>query len=69
MNQNIPEKCKGCGQPLLLESLFVDDGCLCNTPRGVNFQPQSCEFCKSDICVKPGHRIKALFGCNPWEPK
>ena len=36
MNLNIPKKCNGCGRPLLLENLDGDDGCPCNTPRGVN---------------------------------
>jgi hypothetical protein len=54
--------CKGCGRRLLLGNLFVDDGCPCNTRRGVNFEPQRCGFCKTDNCVKPGHRIAALFG-------
>lgn len=62
MNPNIPQKCNGCNSPLLLENLFVDDGCPCNTPRGVNFKPKKCVFCKTDCCVKPGHRVKELFG-------
>lgn len=62
-NPNIPWKCNGCGAPLLLENLFADDGCPCNTPRGVNFAPQPCALCRID-CVKPGHHIEELFGCN-----
>ncbi len=62
MNPNIPEKCNGCGQPLLLEHLFVDDGCPCNTPRGVNFPPLACTACRVEDCVKPSHRIVRLFG-------
>lgn len=62
MNPNIPEKCNACGKPLLLENLYVDDGCPCNTPRGVNFKPAPCPTCKTDNCVKPGHRLPALFG-------
>lgn len=62
MNPNIPLKCNGCGATLLLESLFVDDGCPCNTPRGVNFNPQACATCKVKDCVKPGHRLVQLFG-------
>jgi hypothetical protein len=68
-----PERCNGCQEPLLLENLFVDDGCPCNTPRGVNFKPQRCERCldwdyqkgtsaPAEDCVKPGHRIPDLFG-------
>jgi hypothetical protein len=60
MNPTIPAKCNGCGNPLLLENLFVDDGCPCNTPRGVNFKPAPCAC--GDECVKPGHRLVALFG-------
>lgn len=62
MNPNIPSKCKSCGEPLLLENLYVDDACPCNSPRGVNFQPAWCPTCKVDYCVKPGHRLDALFG-------
>lgn len=61
-NPNIPTKCNGCGAPLLLEHLYVDDGCPCNTPRGVNFKPMACPTCKTDNCVKPGHRLPLLFG-------
>lgn len=62
MNPNIPEKCNGCGAPLLLENLYVDDCCPCNTPRGVNFTPSRCLTCKVDNCVKPGHHLPTLFG-------
>jgi len=54
--------CHGCGKPLLMENLFVDDGCPCNTPRGVNLTPKPCAICQTDDCVKPGHRITELFG-------
>lgn len=53
----IPEKCNACGRPLLLVNLFVDDGCPCNSPRGVNFTPQPCGVCKTDNCVKIAHRV------------
>lgn len=62
MNPNLPEKCNFCGAPLLLENLFVDDGCPCNSPRGINLTPQPCAACCSEDCVKPGHRLTALFG-------
>ena len=62
MNPRIPSICGGCEKPLLLENLFVDDGCPCNTPRGINFDPKPCAICKTDHCVKPGHRLEALFG-------
>ncbi len=61
-NPSIPEVCNGCGKPLLLEHLYVDDGCPCNTPRGVNFTPMPCQTCGVDNCVKPGHRLFELFG-------
>ena len=61
MNPNIPQKCNACDDPLLLENLFVEDGCPCNSPRGVNFKPISCAVCRS-VCSRPGHRIFALFG-------
>jgi len=64
MNPNIPEKCNGCGKPLFLENLFVDDGCPCNTPRGINFKPFRCTLCKEDVCVKPAHRLTELFGSH-----
>ena len=34
---------------------LVDDGCPCNTPRGVNITPQPCSLCRTDNCVKPAH--------------
>jgi hypothetical protein len=67
-NPNIPEKCRGCGASLLLENLYVDDGCPCNTPRGVNLKPQHCDLCRTEDCVKPGHRLQALFGVAPPSP-
>lgn len=68
MNPNIPVLCNGCGLPLLLENLYVDDGCPCNTPRGVNFKPLPCPICKMDNCVKPGHRLETLFGVEVTKP-
>lgn len=54
--------CHGCGKLLLMENLFVDDGCPCNSARGVNMTPKPCSLCRTDDCVKPGHRIAELFG-------
>lgn len=32
-----PEQpCGGCGKPLLIENAWMEDGCPCNTPAGVN---------------------------------
>lgn len=64
-NPNIPEKCNGCGRPLLMANIYVDDGCPCNTPRGVNFPPKTCEICRTGNCVKPGHRLQELLGVGP----
>ena len=61
----VPEKCSVCLQPLLLKNLFVDDGCPCNSPRGINFKPGPCKHCKTDDCVKPGHRIPTLWFGEP----
>jgi hypothetical protein len=61
-NPNIPKECNGCGAPLLLQNLYVDDGCPCNTGRGINFRPQRCDICGASNCVKPGHRQRELFG-------
>lgn len=61
----LPEKCNACGQPLALANLYVDDGCPCNSRRGVNVTPSKCGACKSDNCVKPGHQLVALFGNIP----
>ena len=30
------QPCAGCGKPLLLENAWMEDGCPCNTPAGVN---------------------------------
>lgn len=30
------QPCMGCGKPLLVENAWMDDGCPCNTPAGVN---------------------------------
>jgi hypothetical protein len=62
VNANIPEACNYCHHPLLLENLFVDDGCPCNSGMGVNFMPSPCVACGTQDCVKPGHRLAALFG-------
>lgn len=61
-SSHIPQNCAACGRVLKLENLFVDDGCPCNSSRGVNFTPLECPTCKADNCVKPGHRLYALFG-------
>lgn len=53
--------CNGCGERLLNENIFVDDGCPCNTPRGINFTPIHCDLCKAEDCIKPGHRIVVAF--------
>lgn len=57
----VPKNCNACGQPLLLENLFVEDGCPCNSPFGVNFKPAPCTSC-GVRCARPGHRLPALFG-------
>jgi hypothetical protein len=65
----LPDNCNACGKPVLLSNLFVDDGCPCNSPRGVNFKPRPCALCRHDYCVKPGHHIEALFGiAAPAQP-
>jgi len=61
MNPKIPDVCAACGKPLLLENLFVEDGCPCNSPLGVNFPPAPCPECRA-LCSRPGHRIRSLFG-------
>lgn len=61
MNPNIPSKCNACDEPLLLENLFVEDGCPCNSPLGVNFEPKQCAACGLP-CSRPGHRVRSLFG-------
>jgi len=53
----IPKNCRGCGELLLLENINVDDGCPCNSPRGVNLVPKQCTLCGSQTCVKPAHHI------------
>lgn len=62
MSPNIPKACRACGEPLLLENLFVCDGCPCNNARGVNFAPMPCDVCRVENCVRPGHRIETIFG-------
>lgn len=65
MNPNIPEKCNGCGKPLLIENLYVEDGCPCNSMKGINFKPKPCRRC-GEACSRPGHRLVELFGeINP----
>lgn len=58
----IPAACNACGQQILMKNLYVDDGCPCNSARGVNFKPEPCARCKVENCVKPGHRLAAIFG-------
>lgn len=57
-----PINCTACKKPLLLCNLFVDDGCPCNSPRGVNFKLSTCGLCRADDCVKPAHHLSTLFG-------
>lgn len=36
-DMDAPEQpCGGCGKPLLIENAWMEDGCPCNTPAGVN---------------------------------
>lgn len=49
-------KCRGCGAPLLPENALADDGCPCNSARGLNWPPMPCAICRVDDCVKPAHR-------------
>lgn len=58
---NIPERCNACGEPLLFECLFVEDGCPCNSPRGINFPPKPCSLCGED-CTRPGHHLREILG-------
>lgn len=53
--------CNGCGKPLLLENIYVDDGCPCNTKRGINFEPRHCSICGTENCVKPAHHLSNIF--------
>ncbi len=62
--EQLPDNCHHCGAPLLLKNLYVDDGCPCNSGRGVNLAPRECRVCLTANCVKPGHRLMALFGPN-----
>ena len=55
----IPTRCNACGAVLALANLNVDDGCPCNSPRGVNLDPKPCVLCGTDDCVKPSHQ--AMF--------
>lgn len=59
MTANFPPACRACGQPLLLQNAYVDDGCPCNSPRGVNVAPGNCRICRDSDCVKPAHRVIA----------
>lgn len=58
----LDDTCRGCGKPLLMRNLFMDDGCPCNTKRGINLVPRPCRICGAEDCVKPGHRLVELFG-------
>jgi hypothetical protein len=62
MTTPVPTTCNGCGKPLTLDHLYYDDGCPCNTPRGVNFKPRVCGMCRVDNCVKPGHHLVDVYG-------
>lgn len=56
MMVSFPKTCNACGQPLLLENVFCEDGCPCNSPRGVNVPVRDCSFCMTE-CARPAHRI------------
>lgn len=61
----ISPNCAGCGQPLFLSNVLVDDGCPCNSVRGINFEPRHCEICNVGDCVKPGHHLADLLNLPP----
>ena len=69
MSIRIPTNCRGCGKPLLIENILVDDGCPCNTPRGINLVPKPCPMCRTQDCVKPQHHIIVYHDLEISEPK
>ena len=54
-----PRLCTGCGRPLLLENLFVCDGCPCNEATH-NFEARACAVC-GEPCSRPGHHLRSVY--------
>lgn len=44
------EVCRGCGEWLKAENLNVADGCMCNSPRGINHGIVLKCVCTCDEC-------------------
>jgi hypothetical protein len=52
--------CWGCGKELMAENCWMDDGCPCNTPRGVNDGNQLISDWRREREQKASHELAAL---------
>lgn len=53
-------RCKGCGKELLAENCWMQDGCPCNTPRGVNDGNQQISDWRQEREQKASYEIEKL---------
>lgn len=54
------QPCAGCGKPLLLENAWMEDGCPCNTPAGINNHNLYRWRLLHELQQKGSHRIASL---------
>lgn len=47
---NPPDSCRACGDAILPENRRVADGCICNSPRGVNHGLVPKNTCTCTVC-------------------
>lgn len=52
--------CKGCGNELLAENCWMDDGCQCNMPRGVNYGNQQISEWRREREQRASHEVERL---------
>lgn len=52
--------CNGCGQPLVSENAWMEDGCPCNSPKGCNDGNQLISDFRQDAIWKLQREIEQL---------
>jgi hypothetical protein len=51
--------CNGCGEPLSVENAWMEDGCPCNSPMGVNSQNETRWLLLHELQQRQAHHLRA----------